>query len=236
MLTENVPHQVKPGWYPFDGQLSPTQRSFASELRDVRNEWAHMKSFSDDDAYRALDTGERFLSGIGAAAAAEEVRGLRLELRRVASDKDDRKALKSAVVMPESEGLAPWREVLPPHDDVATGNFQAAEFAADLYKVSTRSVDAGDDYAEPIAFFSRTYLTEGLRDLIGRTIRRLGGDDNASPVDQPADELRRRQDALDASPLASGLRLAAFRLWPGRPGPAARQRLRRAWPGSIAWP
>lgn len=182
MLTENVPHQVKPGWYPFDGQLSPTQRSFASELRDVHNAWAHMKSFSDDDAYRALDTAERFLSGIGAAGAAEEVRGLRLELRRVASDKDDRKALKSAVVMPESEGLVPWRDVLPPHDDVATGNFQAAEFAADLYKVSTRSGDAGDDYAEPVAFFSRTYLTEGLQDLIRRAVSRLGGDDNASPV------------------------------------------------------
>ena len=28
MLTENVPHQVKPGWYPFDGQLGPTQRSY----------------------------------------------------------------------------------------------------------------------------------------------------------------------------------------------------------------
>ena len=182
MLTENVPHHVKPGWYPFDGQLSPTQRSFASELRDVRNEWAHMKSFSDDDAYRALDTAERFLYGIGAATAGEEVRGVRLELRRVASDKDDRKALKSAIVMPQSEGLTPWRDVLPPHDDVATGNFQAAEFAADLYKVSTRSADAGDDYAEPIAFFSRTFLTEGLQDLIGRAVRRLGGDDNASPV------------------------------------------------------
>jgi len=182
MLTENVPHQIKPGWFPFDGQLSPTQRSFASELRDVRNDWAHMKSFSDDDAYRALDTAERFLAGIGAADAAGEIRNLRLELRRVASDKDDRKALKSAVAMPESEGLPPWREVLPPHDDVATGNFQAAEFAADLYKVSTHSADAGDDYAEPVAFFSRTYLTEGLRDLIGRSVKRLRGDENASPV------------------------------------------------------
>jgi len=182
MLTEDVPNQLKPGWRPFDGQLSPTQRSFASELRDVRNNWAQMKSFSNDDAYRALDTAERFLSGIGAAGAAEEVRRLRVELRRVASDKDDRKALRSAVAMPESEGLAPWRDVLPPHDDVATGNFQAAEFAADLHKVSTQSDDAGDDYAEPIAFFSRTYLTEGLRDLIGRSVRRLGGDDNASPV------------------------------------------------------
>lgn len=182
MLTENVPHHVRSGWYPFDGQLGPTQRSYASELRDARNEWAHMKSFSDDDAYRVLDTAERFLGGIGAVEQAEAVRKLRLELRRVTADKDDRKVLKSAAAVPESEGLRPWREILPPHDDVATGNFQASEFAADLYKVSVGSEDAGGDYAEPVAFFSRTYLTEGLRDLIGRAVRRLTGDANASPV------------------------------------------------------
>lgn len=182
MLTEDVPEKIRPGWRPFEGQLSPTQRAFASELRDARNDWAHMKSFSDDDAYRTLDTAERFLNGIGAAEPAEGVRKLRLELRRVASDKDDRRTLKSAVVMPESEGLTPWREILPPHDDVATGNFQASEFAADLYKVSVSSEDAGGDYAQPVPFFSRTYLTEGLRDLIDRAVRRLSGDDNASPV------------------------------------------------------
>ena len=68
-----------------------------------------------------------------------------------------------------------------PHDDVATGNFQAAEFAADLYKVAATE-DAGKDYADPVEFFARTYLTEGLRDLIDRAVRRLAGDDNASPV------------------------------------------------------
>ncbi len=38
------------------------------------------------------------------------------------------------------------------------------------------------DYADPVEFFKRTYLTEGLRDLVGRAVRRLSGDDNASPV------------------------------------------------------
>ena len=89
--------------------------------------------------------------------------------------------LKSAAVTPESAGLRPWREVLAPHEDVATGNFQAAEFAADLYKVAATE-DAGKDYAEPVQFFARTYLTEGLRDLIDRAVRRLAGDQNASPV------------------------------------------------------
>lgn len=182
LLTENIPHQIKPGWYPFDGQLAPTQRAHASELRDARNNWAHMKSFSDDDAYRILDTAERFLGSFDTSDAASEVRRLRLELRRATADKEDRKAIKAAVVTPGSEGLMPWRDVLQPHEDVATGNFQAAEFAADLHKVSKSTEDAGSDYADPIEFFSRTFLTEGLRDLISRTVRRLAGDENASPV------------------------------------------------------
>src|SRR5450755_424272 len=181
MITENIPNSIERGWQPFADQLSPAQRAFTSELRDARNTWAHMGSFSDDDAYRCLDTAERLLVAIGAPAAADEVKAIRLGLRRLTADKDDKKVLKSAAVTPESAGLRPWREVLAPHDDVATGNFQAAEFAADLYKVAATD-EAGKDYAEPVQFFARTYLTEGLRDLIDRAVRRLTGDQNASPV------------------------------------------------------
>jgi hypothetical protein len=181
MLTENIPHNLKPGWYPFDDAIGHVGQGYCKELREIRNDWAHNKSFSDDDAYRCLDTAERLLVLIGAPSVADEVKSIRLGLRRLTADKDDRKALKSASVTPESAGLRPWREVLAPHDDVATGNFQAAEFAADLYKVAATE-DAGKDYAEPVQFFDRTYLTEGLRDLIERAVRRLAGDQNASPV------------------------------------------------------
>ncbi|MGC3994522.1 MAG: Swt1 family HEPN domain-containing protein [Propionicimonas sp.] len=173
MLTE--------AWRSFDGRLGRVHSSYASELRDIRNSWAHNAPFSDDDAYRALDTAERLLAAINAPEAAEKVRGIRLNLRRVTAEKDDRRTLKSASELPTSTGLRPWREVLPPHTDVATGNFQAAEFAADLYKVA-HGTEVGADYADPREFFARTYLTTGLRDLIGRSVRRLAGDDNASPV------------------------------------------------------
>ena len=181
MLTENIPHTLKKGWYPFDDAIGHVGQGYAKELREFRNDWAHNKSFTDDDAYRCLDTAERLLTAVGAPGIADEVKAIRLGLRRLTADKDDRKVLMSAVTTAESAGLRPWREVLPPHDDVCTGNFQAAEFAADLFKVATTD-DAGKDYAEPVQFFARTYLTEGLRDLISRAIARLGGDDNASPV------------------------------------------------------
>lgn len=182
ILTErNITAGYQPGWYPFTDSLGRAGDSFATELRETRNLWAHNSTFTDDDAYRALDTGERLLRLVGAAAEGEQVRNIRQNLRRVTADKDDRRHLKSVVTNPTSTGLKPWREVLQPHDDVATGNFHASEFAADLFKVASGD-ESDSDYADPVEFFKRTYLTEGLSDLIGRAVRRLGGDDNVSPV------------------------------------------------------
>lgn len=182
MCTEaNITAGFKKGWYPFDQTLGKTGQSFASELRDVRNTWAHNGTFTDDDAYRALDTGERLLKLINATREADELRAIRLNLRRVTADKDDKKTLKAAVDNPEAAGLKPWRDVLPPHHDVATGNFAASEFAADLYKVAFGG-EQDSGYADAVEFFRRTYLTEGLTDLVGRAVRRLSGDDNAPPV------------------------------------------------------
>lgn len=183
MLTEGrITAGFKPGWFPFRDSLGRTGETYASELRETRNTWAHNGSFTDDDAYRSLDTGERLLKLIGATDEAEQVRQIRVELRRVSANKADKRTLKEAVASPEAAGgLRPWREILPPHHDVATGNFHASEFAADLFKVASGGeVDA--DYADPVEFFKRTYLTEGLRDLIGRAVRRISGDPNASPV------------------------------------------------------
>lgn len=180
-ITEAIPNQIRRGWWPFKDLLTRVQESYVSELRDVRDAWAHGRSFQDDDAYRALDTAERFLKAIGAGKSAKDVMELRLGLRRVTAEKDDRRVIRESVLTPESGGLRPWREVLPPHHDVATGNFRAAEFAADLFQVSTNT-EANDAYADPVEFFNRTYLTEGLSDLISRAVRRLAGDKNASAV------------------------------------------------------
>ena len=153
----------------------------ASEIREVRNRWAHMAAFTTPDALRALDTGARLLTAIGAKAAAGRVQRMHDDLNRRAVQVADQKVLAQAGNAPASQGLKPWREVLRPHDDVATGNFRSSEFAADLHKVA---VDPAlvPDYAEPSAFFARTYLTEGLRDLIGSAVRRLTGDANSAPV------------------------------------------------------
>ena len=171
-------------WRVFKDKLSRVEQSFASELRDVGNKWAHHNSFSADDTYRALDTMERLLLAVGAADQAEQVRRLRLDHQRTQYDTESRRIIKaSSVPNVPGTGLKPWREVIAPHRDVASDRYNAAEFAADLHQVAVLDdPDVGTEYRDPIEFFRRTYLTEGLRDLLQRAARRISGDLNASPI------------------------------------------------------
>lgn len=168
--------------YHFKDVLSRAQQGFASELRETRNLWAHNEPFSSDDASRALDTIERLLHAVGAVDSADDVRKLRVDLQRTVFEDQTRKQVKrSKVSLEPGSGLRPWREVIRPHDDVARGEFTASEFAADLHLVHTGQATS-PEYGDPVEFFTRTYLTEGLRDLLSRALRRLNGEAGASPV------------------------------------------------------
>ncbi len=166
----------------FSRQLSTVERNFALELREVRNKHAHHEDINSADLFRALDTIERLLIAVGATAEAVTVARLRDDHQRGAYEKQAKnKAVRTSdVATPGAGGLKSWREVVRPHDDVALGQFNAAEFAADLNAVATGEGET--EYGDPVGFFQRTYLTAGLRDLMERACRRMGGDTNARPV------------------------------------------------------
>jgi predicted AAA+ superfamily ATPase len=169
-------------WRVFGKVLSRAQQSLASELREVRNSWAHSKKFDNDDTYRILDTMERLLIAAGSPIEAETIRQMRQDHQRLVFESETKKAILNPIngMTVAGTGLKSWREVLRPHEDVATGNYSASEFAADLYMVSQN--EGTSEYVEPIEFFRRTYLTEGLKELLDRGIRRVSGDENASPI------------------------------------------------------
>ncbi len=68
--------------------------------------------------------------------------------------------------------LKPWREVVSPHQDVLDGHFQEASFAADLTKVVLGVAPA--EYQDPVQFFERTVITEGMSLLLQSVVKRLG--------------------------------------------------------------
>jgi hypothetical protein len=88
-------------------------------------QYKHQQTFSGDDAYRALDTIERLLGAIAAPQAAELAKGRQDLLRQRFSEQARKSAAK--IEGAPSSGLTPWREVITPHPDVASGNFVQAQ-------------------------------------------------------------------------------------------------------------
>ena len=62
----------------FKKTLGHAERSLVSELRTVRNDWAHQQPFTTDDAYRAYDSMHRLLKAVSAPQASEIDRMRRL--------------------------------------------------------------------------------------------------------------------------------------------------------------
>ena len=157
--------------------LGHPERSYVSELLEVRNKLAHNEAFTYDDAERALDTMRRLLESVSASETAEKISAsrdtiLRTKYAEMARNEERRKTARLDISVDTVGGLLPWREVVEPHQDVATGEFQQAEFAADLAKVHNGS--APSEYRNPREFFARTYLTEGLSTLLVGAAKRLG--------------------------------------------------------------
>ncbi|MCP4425128.1 MAG: ATP-binding protein [Chloroflexi bacterium] len=166
----------------FQGKLGHIGRSYVSELFTVRNDWAHQKAFSSDEAYRAADTAKRLLQMISAGEHAAIVDKIASDLLRLRYEAEAKKAKKGTGELKKPEvttlaGLKPWREIVSPHKDVASGRYLQAEFAADLSQVLAGTAEA--EYQHPVEFFGRTYLTEGLLNMLVTGVKRLtaqGGD------------------------------------------------------------
>lgn len=179
MLKEDVSLQLKiidRLWKDVFGSIfSKHHRAYINELIEVRNTWAH-SNFSTEDTERALDTIARLLSEI-AAPEADIVDKQRQELRRLRYEeqarRETRRAAATSLEGTPSSGLKPWREIVTPHQDVASGRYQEAEFCADLWQVFKD--EGSDEYRIPTEFFRRTYLTQGLKELLTNALRRLSG-------------------------------------------------------------
>ena len=156
--------------------LGRAERSLVNEIRDQRNKWAHQDSFSSDDADRTLDSIARLLTAVSASQA-DEVNRMKMELRRLIFEEqarsERRRGAGNTVESQATGSLKPWREVVAPHRDVASGGYQQAEFAADLWQVHIG--EGTDEYRNPAEFFRRTYLTESLKSLLSGAMQRLSG-------------------------------------------------------------
>lgn len=167
----------------FRKQLNRDRRAWANELMGVRNAVAHSGSrdIKKDDAERALDTMAR-LCGDFDLRGTEELRTILRELRYGAGTDYDTAAKGKAAKEKSGGGvlthisgsaLPSWREIIKPHPDVAQGRYLIAEFAADLSQVARG--EGGPEYLDPVEFFARTYVTEGVKGLLIQALKRFSG-------------------------------------------------------------
>ncbi len=167
--------QVK--WFEvFSKVLGKSEKNLVFALKDQRNNWAHQQTFSTDDTYRVFDNVELLLAAISSPESSS-IGQEKQELLRIRFNEQARKeARKKVTVKIKSEtpsGLKPWREVITPHPDVADGSYNQAEFAADLWEVFLGR--GSSEYLDPVDFYQRTFLTNGLTDLIENALKRLSG-------------------------------------------------------------
>ena len=154
----------------------------------------------------------------------------------------------------------PWREIAVPHEDVLKGTFQQAEFAADLSRVHAGT--ASPEYGDPVLFFKRTYITEGMRLLLDSVLKRITGQ-GGDPVIQlqtafgggkthtmlavyhlargtaPASDLQGIPPILDAAgiidlPKARIAVIDGTRLSPNMPETRGNVKVHTMW-GDLAW-
>jgi predicted AAA+ superfamily ATPase len=183
----------------FRKKLSREYRTWAIELKDTRNKWAHAgtQDFSDDDTWRALDTMSRLCEQISPENA-EEIRGMLRAARYGSEEGSTSVTVAPAETAPPASkpknsgtlgvldqtpitGLPSWRDVIAPHPDVAQGRYKNAEFAADLAQVARG--EGAFEYRDPVEFFARTFVTEGMSGLLAQALLRVGGKDG-EPVIQ----------------------------------------------------
>ena len=161
----------------FKDHADYADRRAVSALWDARKSWAHGGKFTDDQTERVLADAEALLRAVGGVEQADQISGMRTDLRRIRYEKDQRRQVeeiqKGLSVALNAAGLPAWRDIVEPHDDVAQGTYQLAEFAADLRQV--HGGVARQEYADPTQFYDRTFLTRGLKYLLTQTTRRLNG-------------------------------------------------------------
>ncbi|MBR3354573.1 MAG: DUF499 domain-containing protein [Oscillospiraceae bacterium] len=172
----------------FGKKLSIDYRTWAKELMGVRNTVSHigMQDLEQPYAERALDTMALLCAGFDPEDEVEQIRALYRTVRygsaegsmsstASGSTSPAQKKKDAAGVLERHVGkdLPSWRDVIQPHPDVAEGRYKAAEFAADLSQVARG--EGAIEYRDPVEFFSRTYVTEGMAGLLVESLQRITG-------------------------------------------------------------
>lgn len=164
-------------------------RSCLQELQDTRGSWAHF----DNDALDE-DVADRAFSNMIQVSKLLEMPELEDELKRIkggtqarvepapqaerpqaqSPKQDDKEAVDYSGVLPA------WYNSIMPQYDIRNGQLDESIFAANIEEVATGTAPVV--YQDIVSFFDRTYVTDGMRELIRRVVQALNGKESQNRV------------------------------------------------------
>lgn len=111
---------------PFSETLDRQGQNYASELRTVRNKWAHNEDFTVAETYRALDSAEMLLRMLGASEQADDIQDAKTPVLEALTRSSGRvEANTDSPVLEEDPTIAP--AAVPPPQDAASAVDAPAE-------------------------------------------------------------------------------------------------------------
>lgn len=160
--------------------------SCIQELKEVRNRCAHYQEIDED-------TEERFFSNIKLIAKMLKLDGLYNDIKALkdtepngipSSHEEVRHPIEVEIPKVEirdtGRPLVAWFDNVLPHSDIRNGILDESVFAANINDVVN---EVGPDvYILPGAFFQKTFITAGLRDIAKRVVEALNGEESENRV------------------------------------------------------
>ena len=135
-------------------------------IADARHKFAHFQEIDQDEATLAwihMKTVSRTLN----------MSELEADLDALRSGKTEKPSEKKSS---SNESLA-WFHQVTPHLDIRQGRLDESVFAANLGEVALGS--GREIYINPVVFFSKTFLTKGLKTVTRKVINGLNGKEDA---------------------------------------------------------
>ena len=164
-------------------------RSCLQELQDTRNNWAHFDTGGLDE-----DEAERAFSNMIQVAKLLEMSDLEEELKRIKGGNQAKVEATPQVERVQAQspkqdnteavdysGVLPaWFNSIMPQYDIRNGQLDESVFAANIEEVATGTAPVV--YQDLVSFFDRTYVTDGMRELIRRVVQALNGKESQNRV------------------------------------------------------
>ncbi|MBX7052699.1 MAG: DUF499 domain-containing protein [Flavobacteriales bacterium] len=139
-------------------------------IYDVRNKLAHFQELTTDEVAEAFISMKSISRSLKMADVESELTQLQegkiKEIKTAKSTKTNTSAI-----------LQPWFMAVRPHSDIRNGRLDESVFAANLAEVALGN--GREIYNNPVVFFSKTYLTAGLKNVAKTVIKGLNGKEDA---------------------------------------------------------